>query len=134
MYIGNLGNILLIIVPAICTESGSPFGEHTVCKSKGLSYSSFSMAVSLFLSFFLSLFLHLTQLIIKLNNNCSLIYMLFFNIINSWKNVMWLHEVGQSVHLDVHFPVNKKLVFKVYRIHKRSRRRITSTGTQQRLL
>ncbi|KVI08721.1 Auxin efflux carrier [Cynara cardunculus var. scolymus] len=42
---GNLGNILLIIVPAICTEGGSPFGEHSVCKSKGLSYSSFSMAL-----------------------------------------------------------------------------------------
>ncbi|KAK1410536.1 hypothetical protein QVD17_37073 [Tagetes erecta] len=42
---GNLGNILLIIVPAICTQSGSPFGEHSVCKSKGLSYSSFSMAL-----------------------------------------------------------------------------------------
>ncbi|KAL7612964.1 hypothetical protein Lser_V15G07080 [Lactuca serriola] len=43
---GNLGNMLLIIVPAICTEGGSPFGEHHICKSKGLSYSSFSMALS----------------------------------------------------------------------------------------
>ncbi|XP_076945386.1 protein PIN-LIKES 7-like [Bidens hawaiensis] len=42
---GNLGNILLIIVPAICTQGGSPFGEHSICKSKGLSYSSFSMAL-----------------------------------------------------------------------------------------
>ncbi|KAI3798773.1 hypothetical protein L1987_34052 [Smallanthus sonchifolius] len=42
---GNLGNILLIIVPAICTQSGSPFGEHSICQSKGLSYSSFSMAL-----------------------------------------------------------------------------------------
>ncbi|MFS8010160.1 putative membrane transport protein [Helianthus anomalus] len=45
---GNLGNILLIIVPAICTQGGSPFGEHSVCKSKGLSYSSFSMALGSF--------------------------------------------------------------------------------------
>ncbi|XP_023767393.1 protein PIN-LIKES 7 [Lactuca sativa] len=43
---GNLGNMLLIIVPAICTEGGSPFGEHSICKSKGLSYSSFSMALA----------------------------------------------------------------------------------------
>lgn len=42
---GNLGNLLLIIVPAICTENGSPFGDHRVCTSNGLSYSSFSMAV-----------------------------------------------------------------------------------------
>ncbi|CAI9272201.1 unnamed protein product [Lactuca saligna] len=43
---GNLGNMLLIVVPAICTEGGSPFGEHSICKSKGLSYSSFSMALA----------------------------------------------------------------------------------------
>ncbi|KAJ9564634.1 hypothetical protein OSB04_000600 [Centaurea solstitialis] len=45
---GNLGNILLIIVPAICTQSGSPFGDHAVCKANGLSYSSFSMALGCF--------------------------------------------------------------------------------------
>lgn len=42
---GNLGNIVIIIVPAICTEEGSPFGDHMICSSKGLSYSSFSMAL-----------------------------------------------------------------------------------------
>ncbi|CAK9137040.1 unnamed protein product [Ilex paraguariensis] len=42
---GNLGNLLLIIVPAICTEDGSPFGDHSVCASVGLSYASFSMAL-----------------------------------------------------------------------------------------
>ncbi|KAL1808684.1 hypothetical protein ACET3Z_025674 [Daucus carota] len=42
---GNLGNIVIIIVPAICTEEGSPFGDHQICSSKGLSYSSFSMAL-----------------------------------------------------------------------------------------
>ncbi|KAL4577798.1 hypothetical protein LXL04_013912 [Taraxacum kok-saghyz] len=44
----NLGNILLIIVPAICTEAGSPFGDHSICKSMGLSYSSFSLALGSF--------------------------------------------------------------------------------------
>ncbi|KAL1820302.1 hypothetical protein ACET3Z_015171 [Daucus carota] len=42
---GNLGNLVIIIVPAICTEEGNPFGDHKVCSSKGLSYSSFSMAL-----------------------------------------------------------------------------------------
>lgn len=42
---GNLGNLLLIIVPAICNEEGSPFGERSVCRSVGLSYASFSMAL-----------------------------------------------------------------------------------------
>ena len=42
---GNLGNLLLIIVPAICNEDGSPFGERSTCSSVGLSYASFSMAL-----------------------------------------------------------------------------------------
>ncbi|KAH9710508.1 protein PIN-LIKES 7 [Citrus sinensis] len=42
---GNLGNLLLIIVPAICHEQGSPFGNRDVCSSVGLSYASFSMAL-----------------------------------------------------------------------------------------
>lgn len=44
-YIANLGNLLLILVPAICHEDGNPFGDHEVCSSVGLSYVSFSMAV-----------------------------------------------------------------------------------------
>ncbi|GMY11064.1 protein PIN-LIKES 7-like [Fagus crenata] len=42
---GNLGNLLLIIVPAICNEDGNPFGEKSTCSSVGLSYASFSMAL-----------------------------------------------------------------------------------------
>ncbi|MFS8034234.1 putative membrane transport protein [Helianthus anomalus] len=45
---GNLGNILLLIIPAICTQNGSPFGNHNTCKVNGLSYSSFSMALGCF--------------------------------------------------------------------------------------
>lgn len=41
---GNLGNLLLIIVPAICNQDGIPFDSAT-CKSVGLSYASFSMAL-----------------------------------------------------------------------------------------
>ncbi|OWM68335.1 protein PIN-LIKES 7-like [Punica granatum] len=42
---GNLGNLMLIIVPAICKEKGSPFGNKEVCSTVGLSYASFSMAL-----------------------------------------------------------------------------------------
>lgn len=45
---GNLGNILLIIVPAICKENGSPFGDANICSTVGLSYVSFSMAAGCF--------------------------------------------------------------------------------------
>ncbi|KAL0431039.1 UNVERIFIED_CONTAM: protein PIN-LIKES 7 [Sesamum radiatum] len=45
---GNLGNILLIIIPAICKEDGNPFGEEAVCTRVGLSYVSFSMALGAF--------------------------------------------------------------------------------------
>ncbi|PUZ71297.1 hypothetical protein GQ55_2G303000 [Panicum hallii var. hallii] len=42
---GNLGNIFLIIIPALCKEKGSPFGEPDVCQTYGLAYSSLSMAI-----------------------------------------------------------------------------------------
>ncbi|XP_022923232.1 protein PIN-LIKES 5-like [Cucurbita moschata] len=42
---GNLGNLLLIIIPAICSEHGNPFGDHDTCTSLGLSYASFSNAL-----------------------------------------------------------------------------------------
>ncbi|PIN23398.1 putative membrane protein [Handroanthus impetiginosus] len=42
---GNFKNILLIVIPAICKEDGSPFGNKNVCSSVGLSYVSFSMAI-----------------------------------------------------------------------------------------
>ncbi|KAK9285766.1 hypothetical protein L1049_024966 [Liquidambar formosana] len=42
---GNLGNLLLIIIPAVCTESNSPFGDSTVCTTYGTAYASASMAI-----------------------------------------------------------------------------------------
>ncbi|KAK1297053.1 hypothetical protein QJS10_CPB15g00206 [Acorus calamus] len=42
---GNLGNLLIIIIPAICHEDGSPFGDSSICSVHALSYASFSMAL-----------------------------------------------------------------------------------------
>ncbi|XP_058106967.1 protein PIN-LIKES 3-like isoform X2 [Magnolia sinica] len=42
---GNLGTMLLIIVPAICQEKGRPFGAPDVCRTYGLAYTSLSMAI-----------------------------------------------------------------------------------------
>ncbi|KAJ8755799.1 hypothetical protein K2173_024344 [Erythroxylum novogranatense] len=42
---GNLGNLLLIIIPSLCEEKSSPFGDSTVCSTYGESYAAFSMAV-----------------------------------------------------------------------------------------
>ncbi|XP_074368974.1 protein PIN-LIKES 3-like [Apium graveolens] len=42
---GNLGNILIIIVPAVCKEKGSPFGDPSVCSTYGMAYASLSMAM-----------------------------------------------------------------------------------------
>ncbi|KAK0603734.1 hypothetical protein LWI29_008076 [Acer saccharum] len=42
---GNLGNLLLIIIPALCEESDSPFGESSVCSTYGEAYASLSTAV-----------------------------------------------------------------------------------------
>ncbi|KAB1224013.1 hypothetical protein CJ030_MR2G007939 [Morella rubra] len=42
---GNLGNLLLIIVPAVCEETNSPFGDSSTCSTYGEAYASLSMAV-----------------------------------------------------------------------------------------
>ncbi|CAN1163056.1 Protein PIN-LIKES 3 [Linum perenne] len=42
---GNLGNLLMVMIPAVCIEKASPFGSHDVCQSYGLAYVSVSMAV-----------------------------------------------------------------------------------------
>lgn len=42
---GNLGNMLLITIPATCKEKGSPFGAPDVCSKYGLAYASLSMAI-----------------------------------------------------------------------------------------
>ncbi|CAN6290808.1 unnamed protein product [Urochloa humidicola] len=45
---GNWGTIPLMIIPAICNEEGSPFGDTNTCNSLGLSYVSLSMALGNF--------------------------------------------------------------------------------------
>ncbi|KAK4261984.1 hypothetical protein QN277_027607 [Acacia crassicarpa] len=42
---GNLGNLPIVIIPAICFQKGGPFGDQDACHSAALSYSSFSMAL-----------------------------------------------------------------------------------------
>ncbi|KAM7515965.1 hypothetical protein LguiA_005548 [Lonicera macranthoides] len=42
---GNLGNLPLIIIPAVCREKGSPFGAPDVCYTYGMAYASLSMAI-----------------------------------------------------------------------------------------
>ena len=44
---GNLGFIVVIIIPAICKEKASPLGAPDVCQTYGLSYSLLSLAVRL---------------------------------------------------------------------------------------
>ncbi|XP_058777645.1 protein PIN-LIKES 3-like isoform X1 [Vicia villosa] len=42
---GNLGNLPIIIVPALCQDKGSPFGDPDVCYKYGMAYASLSMAI-----------------------------------------------------------------------------------------
>ncbi|XP_076916446.1 protein PIN-LIKES 3-like [Bidens hawaiensis] len=42
---GNLGNLLLIIVPAVCEESNSPFGDKVTCSANGEGLVSLSLAL-----------------------------------------------------------------------------------------
>ncbi|GJT81078.1 PIN-LIKES 3-like protein [Tanacetum coccineum] len=40
---GNLGNMILIIIPAVCKEKASPFGDPDVCYKYGMAYASLSV-------------------------------------------------------------------------------------------
>nr|WAU86948.1 birch protein [Betula platyphylla] len=42
---GNMGNLPIIIIPAVCREKGSPFGDPDVCHVYGMAYASLSMAI-----------------------------------------------------------------------------------------
>ncbi|KAK7277136.1 hypothetical protein RIF29_18286 [Crotalaria pallida] len=42
---GNLGNLPLIIVPAVCKQRSHPFGDVDVCYRNALAYASLSMAL-----------------------------------------------------------------------------------------
>ncbi|KAL5707335.1 hypothetical protein ACHQM5_025394 [Ranunculus cassubicifolius] len=42
---GNLGNLLLITIPAVCKEKGSPFGDPVRCHTYGMAYATLSMAI-----------------------------------------------------------------------------------------
>lgn len=42
---GNMGNLPIVVIPAICDEKGGPFGARDVCRNNALSYASFSMAL-----------------------------------------------------------------------------------------
>ncbi|KMZ61959.1 hypothetical protein ZOSMA_49G00280 [Zostera marina] len=42
---GNLGNLMIVIVPAVCDESDGPFGNPITCRPLATSYASFSMAI-----------------------------------------------------------------------------------------
>ncbi|ESW06480.1 hypothetical protein PHAVU_010G051200 [Phaseolus vulgaris] len=44
--VGNLGNLPLMVVPAICREKSNPFGDETVCYKNGMAYASLSLALA----------------------------------------------------------------------------------------
>ncbi|KAG4990806.1 hypothetical protein JHK82_024299 [Glycine max] len=46
---GNLGNLPIIIIPAICKDKGSPFGDSNVCCQYGMAYASLSMVIVSFI-------------------------------------------------------------------------------------
>lgn len=45
IWSGNMGNLPVVIIPAICDQKGGPFGTREDCRNRALSYSFFSLAV-----------------------------------------------------------------------------------------
>ncbi|KAI4314021.1 hypothetical protein L6164_026964 [Bauhinia variegata] len=42
---GNVGTIFLVVIPAICTDKNSPFGDADICNAQALAYISLSLAI-----------------------------------------------------------------------------------------
>lgn len=42
---GNMGNLPVIIIPAICAEKNNPFGDSFTCSKNGMTYVSLSMSI-----------------------------------------------------------------------------------------
>ena len=42
---GNIGNIPLVLLDAICSSSNSPFGDYSSCSEEGIAYISFGQWV-----------------------------------------------------------------------------------------
>ncbi|GLT89291.1 hypothetical protein SLE2022_072790 [Rubroshorea leprosula] len=42
---GNIGNLLLVVLPELCEESNSPFGDSSTCSTNAEAYASFSLAI-----------------------------------------------------------------------------------------
>ncbi|CAI9110417.1 OLC1v1010428C1 [Oldenlandia corymbosa var. corymbosa] len=45
---GNIGSLPMIILPAICNETNSPFGDSSTCSTNGQAYASLSTALGAF--------------------------------------------------------------------------------------
>lgn len=43
---GNQGIMLLIVIPSICYENGTPFGDPAICNEQALGYASISMGIA----------------------------------------------------------------------------------------
>ncbi|RYQ86808.1 hypothetical protein Ahy_B10g106431 isoform C [Arachis hypogaea] len=71
---GNLGNLPLIIIPAVCQERGSPFGDPHTCSTYGIAYASLSLASP-------------TQLILNYNLLCAFIVIVQMGNVYLWTYV-----------------------------------------------
>ncbi|RYQ91591.1 hypothetical protein Ahy_B09g097549 [Arachis hypogaea] len=100
----NLGNLPIIIIPAICKDKGSPFRDPDVCYKYGMTYSSLSICKDKDSSYFGSL---ATRVIkhYKLNQRMPLIYVKLYTYqiwlekryVGSRHTLEWLNTAGRNV-------------------------------------
>lgn len=50
-YAGNIGNIPLVLIAALCRDPSNPFGDSDKCNQDGNAYISFGQWVCLIFSF-----------------------------------------------------------------------------------
>lgn len=86
---GNMGNLPLIIVPAVCRENGSPFGPPDVCQTYGIAYASLSMAVWYLTTCIYYSFWLFPDKVVKNGSYMYLIKVLKLSL--SWRNLLIIY-------------------------------------------
>ncbi|GAB4848361.1 hypothetical protein Ancab_003054 [Ancistrocladus abbreviatus] len=103
---GNVGYLLLIIIPAICDESNNPFGDSSLCLTRGKAYVSTTMAIS---SLYIWLFVYPVVRIYSMRNSSGEISADHVEVVrHSDQNPETRSEstVEASLHSNEHVPVS----------------------------
>ena len=100
---GNIGNILLVLLDAICSNSNSPFGDYSTCSEEAVAYISFGQWVHYCLNppihYIYWIWFHLNTFFFSVLHICTgwssdRLYLCLLHVISSSELGMWEYSCG----------------------------------------